>query len=173
MNRPLGVLLAVALVLSGSCVLGNGETVQLVCTSPPENAEMSNYWAGASFEGLKLSTVMTRCDRPQDGEATGPHFVSYLYGDCDPEGEGCAPPIEVQNWPPAERGTIDLPGEDTTVLGVPATRYEGGARLEIHHPDVTVVIFADNAGMVDRFAAALAEGPSGSAELAANGFAFG
>jgi hypothetical protein len=44
------------------------------------------YWLGEEFEGLPLTHA--------EGST---HGAFFMYGDCDPEGDGCAPPLEVQN----------------------------------------------------------------------------
>jgi hypothetical protein len=142
----------------------------LNCTTPQQALNFPTYWAGTRFDGLTVSAVIRRCDTRRAGEAVRANFVAYLYGTCFlDDGYPCAPPIEVQTWPAEERNKaslVDITGTDTTVLGVPATRYEDGMRLELYRDDSTIVIFGYNAAQVDRFAAALVEGPIVLTQLA-------
>jgi hypothetical protein len=88
----------------------------------------------------------------------------------------------VQSWHPEERyqelyemgpEELQIRREDTTFNGVPASRFEGGHRLEIFHEDVTVVIFGEGREQVDRVASALVEGPTRLTELEEYGLVFG
>ncbi len=165
MRRQLRPLLVVLLTLGGC---SSGGSVQFACTSFPN--DLDPYWAGASFDGLDLSYAATRCDTPEGDGLEGPGPVSFSYGDCTPQGgTPCGPPIDIQSWPADAWRKPALPGTDITVSGVPATSYEGGRRLEIYHPGVTVVIFADDAALADRFATALVKAPRDSAELVSLG----
>lgn len=156
--------------------------VYLPCTSPQQGLNFPNYWAGRNFDGLIVSAVIRRCDPPRDGEQVRANYVSFLYGDCPAaDDEGCAPPIEVQTWSSGERNKASLTaapfesgvaGTDTFVLGVPATNYEGGKRLEIYHPDATVIVFGDDPARISRFATALVKGPSVLIELTVYGLEF-
>ena len=162
MKRPLHALAAALVVLAGC-----SNEVHLQCTSAPEGLDA--YWAGPSFDGLDLSAALIPCDTPGDDSQPGVQPLTYIYGDCTPQGGGCAPPIDIQTWPSSRPKPPN--GVDTTVSGVPATRF-GPSHLEIYHPDVTVVIFGDDGAQVDRFAAALERAPGGSTALAASGVEF-
>jgi hypothetical protein len=161
---------------------GSDSLVLLRCTSPQQDLNFANFWAGTRFDGLKVSGVIRRCDQPLDDEPVRANFVSYLYGDCAAaDDEGCAPPIEIQTWPAEERNKdlyssgpeeFQLEGTDVTVRGIPATRYENGRRLEIYYPDVTVVIFGHDPPRIDRFAAVIEEGPVVLTELGRFGITF-
>lgn len=155
---------------------------KLPCTNVEQSLGFQNYWAGQSFDGLALTAVLRRCDQVRADEAMRANYVSYVYGDCTTGNDaGCAPPIEVQSWPSVERrkGSLtpgpaesSVSGTDTTVSGVPATKYEDGHRLEIYRPDTTIVVFGDDPARVDRFATALVSGPPVLAELAKYGIIF-
>jgi hypothetical protein len=112
------------------------------------------YNAGESVNGYPLVAVL------HDTHPT--EVISFIYGDCTPPRAsngsydgGCGPPVDVQVWPACFRnptlydGTQGSPTPDnTTVRGVPAAYYEGGARLEIQTGTSTVVIFADSPATV-------------------------
>jgi hypothetical protein len=157
-------------------------SVKLPCTNVDQGLNFPSYWAGRSFEGLALTAVLRRCDLVRADEYVRANYVSYIYGNCIAgDDEGCAPPIEVQSWPSVERDKRSLtptpvesgvPGTDTTVGGVPATKYEDGHRLEIYRADTTVLVFGDDPAQVDRIAAALVRGPSVLTELAQFGIVF-
>ena len=152
------------------------------CSSVSEPLEFRNFWAGSSFDGLPLTAVIRDCTVPDPAE--GPfraNSVSYVYGTCDPELDGCAPPIVVQSWPSQDRNKNMyaaaeregfLTGVDGSVGGVPATWYEGGSRLEIWHPDVTVVVFGYDSTQIERFALGLTQGPGVLTDLQAHGITF-
>jgi hypothetical protein len=136
---------------------------RLPCTAADQRLNFSNSWAGQSFEGLPLTAVLRRCDRPVPGDPGRANYVSYIYGDCNPAGsdEGCAPPIEIQSWPAAEvtrqmfsTATPDgepRPGTHISVEGMPATKYDGGAQLVIFGPQSTVMVFGRDPARVERF----------------------
>lgn len=159
---------------------------RLPCTAADQRLNFPNWWAGESFDGLAVSAVLRRCDKPVAGDPGRANYVSYVYGDCNPAGrdEGCAPPIEIQSWPAAEvtkqmfaSATPDgqpHPGTDTKIGGMPATKYEGGEHLVIFRPQSTVMIFGRSAVRVERFAqkAAAAQGPAVLTQLAQVGLVF-
>jgi hypothetical protein len=160
--------MAAALIVLAGCSSGD-DPVQLLCTSFPD--DLDTYWAGPSFDGLDLTYATTRCGTPDPDGVPDP--VSFSYGVCTPQrGTPCGPPIDILNRSKEGSRKPALPGTDITVSGVPATRYEGGRRLQIYYPDVTVEIYADDAALADRFANALKKAPRGSAELAAQGLEF-
>ena len=143
------------------------------CTAVDERLNFPAYWVGPSFDGLPLTSVLRNCGGPRVNS------VDYVYGTCDASRGGCSAPVDIQNWPPELRnrrmysegpGLFQIRGTDTFVDGVPAFRV-GGHQLEIYHPKVTVVIFA-NRDRVDRIAAALVEGPKVLIKLARYGFVF-
>lgn len=160
---------------------GVKQLVPLPCSSAQQEQGFPNYWAGQSFGGLWVSAVIMRCDLPVEEEPVTANYVSYLYGTCEPsDGHGCMAPIEIQTWPAVERNKESLevspgvpyPGTDTEVSGVPAAKYDGDTRLEIYHPDVTIVIFGYDPSRIDNFASALVQGPVVLAELAQYGITF-
>jgi hypothetical protein len=65
-----------------------------------------------------------------------------------------------------------LDGTDTSIEDIPATKYEGGHRLEIWHPHVTVVIFGADPAQIDLFAPELTRGPSVLTDLESSGIVF-
>ena len=175
--------LAGLLVALGSAAPGFAETSEsgsqkrLPCTSVSDELNFSNYWVGPSFEGLELNAVLRSCGA--DGRANS---ISYIYGDCTPQGGGCATPLEVQVWPASQRnkamyevppdappGIPAMTGEDKTVNGVPAASYQG--HFEVYYPDSTVVIFGDAApkGYIAGF---VVEGPTRLISLAEHGLYF-
>jgi len=112
--------------------------------------EFTLYFLGQSFEGLPLTAVLRRRERPVRGEPVRANFVSFLYGDCQPVDENdCALPLEAaQNWPLCERSPAlyteagrPLVGKRLTVRGVPARIFEDGTRLELYTGRTTVVLF--------------------------------
>ena len=109
----------------------------------PTNA-IPLYSAGGRVDGLPLSAILQRDDTA--------HFVSFVYGDCEPSGDaGCAPPAEVQVWPACRRNLAlyeDASSsggspEPIMVRGVPAVLFDEGTRLELETQQSTVVVFAD------------------------------
>jgi hypothetical protein len=95
------------------------------------------YYLGRSFAGLPLTDAGA-------GE--------FIYGDCDPgDDEGCAPPIEIQNYSACERNLSSYTGQGSgpekrlRVRGVPAAVFEDGGRIEVYTGRTTVVIFSDEA----------------------------
>jgi len=67
-------------------------TVQnlLACTGADEPANFPVYSAGASVDGLDVTSVTRRCTDPQPGAAGRTNFVSYLYGTCPELADGTA-----------------------------------------------------------------------------------
>lgn len=61
---------------------------ELPCTAPREAANYGLYSLGPEYQGLPLTTIIRRCDYPSpQGRA---NYVSYIYGDCDPNLPGAA-----------------------------------------------------------------------------------
>lgn len=169
------ILLAVGFGNRGEALAQPGIS-SIACSSVAAELGYPSYWAGPSFDGLDLETVIRQCGTVA-GEP-GYDDVTFIYGECTPRGGGCHPPVEIQSWPAKMRRKEMygiLPGEphpgDTTVDGVPAIRYDPRT-LEIYHPDSTVVIFANEPERVGRFAQALMPAPSRLVELAAFGLYF-
>jgi len=114
------------------------------------------FSAGRSLDGLPLTAVLRR-----DDTAT---YVSFVYGDCEPEGDaGCAPPAEVQVWPACRRSLALYDGEaagspvpePVRVRGVPGAFFDRGTRLELETGRSLVVVFAGSRAQAVRVAAAL------------------
>lgn len=124
--------------------------------SPTSFQRFPLYNAGELVDGLPLVAVLHREDTAD--------FVSFVYGDCVPvDDAGCAPPAEIQIWPPCRRnlGLYDGvqsaggPAEQMNVRGVPALLFEEGTRLELETDRSTAVVFAGTRDRVLRIAAAL------------------
>jgi len=119
--------------------------------------EFPLFSAGDSVDGQPLTAVLRRDDRA--------NFVSFVYGDCEAEGDaGCAPPAEVQVWPACRRnlglydGAAVRPGpvpEPVRVRGVPGAFFDGGTRLELETGRSLVVVFARSREQALRIAAEL------------------
>jgi hypothetical protein len=97
------------------------------------------YWLGESFDGLPLMTTDVGTGRPD-----------FIYGTCEGRsGEGCAPPLELQQWPLFERppgGFEVAPGRPAScrVLskgGITAAEFETTGGVEVYLGDRVVVIF--------------------------------
>ena len=114
------------------------------------------YSAGDRVDDLPLRAILQRDDTAQ--------FVSFVYGDCEANGDaGCAPPPELQVWPACRRNLgmyADSPSngepfERSLIRGVPAVSFGDGTRLELETGHSTVVVFAHTRALVLRIAAAL------------------
>jgi hypothetical protein len=112
------------------------------------------YWLGRSYGGLRLSGVTTtRVVVPNAAHSrilrTHSHVVDFTYGRCSAgtrdEG-GCAPPLEVQDWPACGRNAalygLRLPLH-VHIRGVPAKEF--GDRIELWTGTTDVVIFGRHA----------------------------
>lgn len=159
--RILGILLLATLTL-GSLALGGASPG--AGGRPASSFGMPDALAFATFplfdagdrvDGLPRTAVLRRDDAAD--------FVSFVYGDCTPRDEGCAPPVEIQVWPACRRN-LHLDGSDrpstptperTIVRGVPAAWFEDGLRLELQASTSTIVVFGDSRARVRRVAAAL------------------
>jgi hypothetical protein len=95
------------------------------------------YWLGEEFDGLPLTYTDERL---------------FVYGDCEPESDtGCAPPLQLQHWPLAERH----PSKFTTTPGAPTpctheaingtlvAAFPTTGGLEVYVGRTVVVIFAE------------------------------
>lgn len=125
------------------------------CESDREATSFDRYSLGEEFEGLKLRHSSYDCDPRVDAHAVARIDAdTYVYGDCDPGPDACAPPLSVQSWPACERNpalyTEGPEGQmaeanDLTVRGVPAKLFDDGSRLELYTDETTVVVFAPGA----------------------------
>jgi hypothetical protein len=151
------------------------------CTSPNGRLNFKTSWTGPEFRGLPLTAVIRECESTVSEGSTRTNFVSYLYGSCDPEPEGCAVPIEIQTWPTESRShsmyhpkgvssALLLPHEDTVFDGIPALVAE--YRLELFFPDVTVVIFGHDEATRKEFARSLRPGVGVLTQLTEFGVSF-
>jgi hypothetical protein len=138
---------------------GSGEE-PLECTAVDQKLNFPSYWAGPMFEGLQLTTVVRSCS----GRSGINNDVTYIYEDS----------LQIQSRPwqlPSKYG-VDI-GTDTMVAGLPATWFESGHRLEIHHPDGTVTVsIHGQARRIERVLTSLSEGPRRLSELNALGIVF-
>lgn len=107
---------------------------------------------GERVDGLPLAAVLRRDDTAE--------YVSFVYGDCVPEGDaGCPPPAEVQVWPACRRN-LDLYespaiAERIVVRGVAGGLFDDGTRLEVETGRATIVVFGETRSRVQRMARAL------------------
>lgn len=118
------------------------------------------YNAGDEVAGLPLSYVLK-----QPAGKTDSVTVSFMYGDCvaAEDDAGCAPPIEIQNWPACVRNPSLYKGQggfgptprETTVRGAPAAFFEDGQRIDVQTGTTTVVVFGRSESEVAAVAGAL------------------
>jgi hypothetical protein len=145
------------LVLSGTA--GAGGTSARSNVRPEEALAFDDprvFSAGRSVDGLPLTAVLQR-----DNDTAG--YVSFVYGDCEAEGDaGCAPPAEVQVWPACRRSLALYDGEVRSpvpepvhVRGVPGAFFDRGTRLELETGRSLVVVFARTRAQALRIAAEL------------------
>lgn len=108
------------------------------------------YNAGDEVAGQPLTYVLEQPAANRAPADTGSVTVSFMYGDCiAAEDEGCAPPIEIQNWPACVRnlslyenqGEFGPTPRETIVRGAPAALFEDGKRIEVQTGTTTVVVF--------------------------------
>ena len=123
----------------------------LPCTAVNEPLNFPAYWLGSTFDGLELSAVLRSCGPGYPGEI-GTNDVSFIYGDCTPQGGGCAPPVTIQTSPAGLHPAI------------------GGSR-NLEFEDAAVKVFADG-GRADAAVDALVEAPRVLTELEAHGISF-
>lgn len=113
--------------------------------------EFPIYSVGDRFQDLPLTGVLRRFDPSSSAGPVRENFVSFLYGECAPQGgSGCALPLEIQVWPACERNASVYAGgpasdaaEPIAVRGLAATYFGalGRPRLEFTTGTSTVVIF--------------------------------
>lgn len=154
------------------------------CTAATENLAYPTYWMGPSYEGLEVSAVLLEC-HPKGST------ITFLYGDCTPQGGGCELPLDIQNYPPEMRNREmylrvrgpfggppgspppppppTLQGTDMTIEGIPATDY--GGHLDVYDEETTVAIFSDIAPRIE-VAKDLIAAPAVPATLARYGLYF-
>jgi hypothetical protein len=151
------------------------------CTSPSQPLNFNTSWAGSQFRGLPLTAVIRECEPTASERLTRTNFVSYLYGSCEPDPDGCAVPIEIQTWPTDSRNHSMyhfqgvpsehlLPHEDVVFHGVPALIAD--YRLELFYPDVTVVVFGNDSSERVEFARSLVPGVRVLTQLTTSGIRF-
>lgn len=106
------------------------------------------FFLGRTFQGRPLTALIRRDS--QNG-VIRTNYVSFLYGRCKANRDGCTVPLEVQIWPaclrnpnsyelfPSERARL----ERLSIRGVPALYYGrlGTPRLELSVNRSTVVLF--------------------------------
>ncbi len=157
-----GVVLGGVAVLVGVSIvlLEGGDSVR---GWPIEDArqfdQFSLFWLGEEFEGLPLRNIVN---------ASSEKVVIFIYGSCNPRGEGgCAPPLSVRvepcsHEPPGRSLSKDYAGSPYEIRGAQAVFV--GDHLRVWTRDVTVTIFAES-GLATRAAGALrlvSEGPEGA-----------
>jgi hypothetical protein len=95
------------------------------------------YWLGEEFDGLPLVHASAR---------------GFIYGDCDPSTDtGCAPPLQLQHWPLAQRHPSKFtvtPGTPTsctrgTVGSTRVASFPTTGGLEVYVGRTVVVVFAE------------------------------
>jgi len=121
--------------------------------------EFSLFWLGDEYAGLPLTNIV---------HAKSEKVVIFVYGSCDPGGEGgCAPPLSVRiepcsHEPPGRPLSRDYAGSPPEIRGA-QTAFVGGD-LRVWTRDVTVTLFAER-GLALEAAGALrlvTEGPEGA-----------
>lgn len=140
---------------------------KLACTDLEEPANFEVFSSGAAVEGLPLTAVSRRCDRPAPGQRWPANYVAYTYGSCEiPEGEGgCMAPLEIQSWPACQRSLADysfggrpLPHRSLAkhdAAEVVEFDFRLERRIEVYSKEATVVIFADEPALARRAVASL------------------
>lgn len=143
------------LALTGCSWTGGDSEVDEETLSELRGAEGEPvYWAGRSVEGWPL----VNADRVG-------HVVYLIYGDCEIENQGwfedggCAPPVDIQQYPLSKRhpAQFDIRAcRRLTVRGVPAAVFQSsGGALEIYTGSRVIVIFGESRAQQRRIAEAL------------------
>jgi hypothetical protein len=159
-RRALFVLLVIGVataVMAGALLAGRSQQ------PPPQGPDdFQAYFLGKQFEKLPLTRRLRRLDRRPAPQEFRANYISFIYGTCELVGDaGCAPPIEVQNWPACERNPTTyrltprgdpVPHTDLSIRGAPAALFEEGTRLEIYTGRTTVVIFGNDPAQIRRAA---------------------
>lgn len=141
------------------------------CTIADATRNFDVFSLGPNFEQLPETDMIRRCDPPDPQEGSA-NFVSYIYGDCQPdmtdEDPSCAAPLEIQSWPACQRNLASYSqGPDwatvdytlTTVNGLPGATFDDGMRVEVYTGTTTVVIFGGDPTQVLRAAGAIRQEP--------------
>lgn len=153
MSARVGVgVSALLAVLAAAC--GGTEVERSTEAKPLPAVELSGlrrpgtppaYWLGERFEGLPLAANAGTVDEP-----------TFVYGTCtvSPGSDGgCAPPLQLQHWPLAERAPARFevaPGRRTScrlpsVVGITAAIFETTGGVEVYLGERVVVLFGDRA----------------------------
>lgn len=125
---------------------------------PRRGSDDVNFTAfdlGGKFKGMARTRTLRNCHgratTPKLGEAGRTNYLSSIYGWCQAQVEGCAPPLEIQSWPACERSLTDYEPETLKMLDYEPTKVRGAPggwfgqdRLEIYTADATIVIFGRN-----------------------------
>lgn len=157
----LGSVVAVVLMLARSVPAGAGGAApssSFTLEQARAFDEYRLYFPGDSVDGHALTAVLRRNDTAS--------YISFVYGDCEAEGEaGCAPPAEVQVWPACRRNLALYDGqslvagspvpERVVVRGVPGAFLDRGTRLELETGRSLVAVFAGSRENALRIAAEL------------------
>ena len=106
------------------------------------------YYLGTSFHGLPLTSAGLG-----PGSGTGRQRAwSFIYGSCTASSDqGCATPLEVQNWSICSRFPAIYPGptpQTSTAHGAETLPTGGG--LDVYTGHTTVVIFGRDRGAAIR-----------------------
>jgi hypothetical protein len=151
--------LALAATVALSACGGSGPTRGASASGLDEARSFRDYtlyYLGDSFHGLPLTSAGR-------GPGSGTHLRrawSFVYGSCTPSGdEGCAPPLEVQNWSICTRFPALYPGPTpkTSPLHGAETLPAGGG-LDVYTGHTTVVIFGGDKPAVVRSLTKVSDG---------------
>ena len=110
------------------------------------------YYAGNSYEGLKLKAVVRSNDPigppALPGDRPTPTYPSFtfIYGTCEPPRNpdtgladgGCGPPVQIKNGLACARPPTRYAPVITRLRGVPASQTGEGATLYTGHTSVTI-----------------------------------
>jgi hypothetical protein len=149
-TRPVTNGAALVLVLLAGCVHAGDRLGEDDARRAQEEAGITLYWVGESFEGFALTA----------SQVDGPGRALFVYGECDGESEGidgfhCTKPqLQIQFLPFESVGWRIASGCRTveSLRGVP-TLHHGGLVLVTR--DGIVKTFAQNAARSRRLARAL------------------
>jgi hypothetical protein len=149
-TRPVTNGAALVLVLLAACVHAGDGLGEDDARRAQEEAGITLYWAGESFEALPLTA----------SQVDGPGRALFVYGECDGESEGidgfhCTKPqLQVQHFPFDAVGWEIASGCRSldSLRGVPTLRHDG---LVLVTGDGIVKVYATNAAQDRRLARAL------------------
>ena len=116
---------------------------------PPAGSKAVNfsaYYVGSKFRGHSLKKRLRVCNEPHPDEPVRGNYISYIYGDCEPETDGgCPYPLEVQTAPVCEWNpsvfSPHLQREGLSVRGVRAAYFAHQKQLQLYTGDATVDIY--------------------------------